>query len=80
MLSLLPSGAAIRTPINPGAATGKVYLTLFGTGFDNAVTGGVNAAVARQSATVTYAGPQRAAGLDQVNVPLLQRLIAAGYS
>lgn len=74
-------------PFAPGffdvgySATAGGYLTMHGTGFANATTGGSTCSVGSSgvSAAVTYAGPQMTiAGLDQVNMLLPASLARAG--
>lgn len=58
-----------------------VYLSLYGTGFDNAAATGVTCTVAGQNATVTYAGPQmQEPGLDQLNLLLPKSAAGAGLA
>jgi uncharacterized protein (TIGR03437 family) len=58
-----------------------VYLSLYGTGFDNATASGVTWTVAGQRATVTYAGSQmQAPGLDQMNLLLPKSAAGAGLA
>ena len=70
----------VATPINLGSSTDRVYLSLFGTGFDSAAPGTVNVTVTGQTAPVTFAGPQGTAGLDQVNILLPHALAGSGDS
>jgi uncharacterized protein (TIGR03437 family) len=52
-----------------------VYLSLYGTGFDQATAATVTCTVAGQNAPVTYAGPQmQVQGLDQLNMLLTKTL------
>jgi uncharacterized protein (TIGR03437 family) len=52
-----------------GSSTDKVYLVLYGTGFDTASTSNVTVTVNGVNAPVLYAGPGGGtAGLDQVNI------------
>ncbi len=74
------NGTVVATPISLGAFTDRVYLSLFGTGFDTAAKGSVNVTVAGQTAPVTYSGPQGLAGLDQMNVLLPHGLAGSGDS
>jgi uncharacterized protein (TIGR03437 family) len=74
------NGTAVATPIDLGASTDQVYLSLFGTGFDALITGMANVTVAGQTVPVTYYGPQGLAGLDQVNVLLPPTLAGSGAS
>jgi uncharacterized protein (TIGR03437 family) len=56
-----------------------VYLSLYGTGFDQATAASVTCTVAGQIATVTYAGPQmQVQGLDQLNMLLPNTLAGMG--
>jgi uncharacterized protein (TIGR03437 family) len=73
------TGVISAIPINMGSSTDKVYLILFGTGFDAAGTGNVTATVNGVTALVPYAGPGGGApGLDQVNIQLPASLAGAG--
>lgn len=74
------NGAAIATPIDLGLPTDRVYLILFGTGFDTAASGTVNVTIAGQTSQVSYVGPQGLAGLDQINVLIPQALAGNGDS
>lgn len=74
------NGTFVAMPIDLGTPTDQVYLSLFGTGFDNPVTGSVKVTIGGQTAPVTYAGPQGTAGLDQVNVLLPHGLAGSGDS
>ncbi len=56
-----------------------VYLSLYGTGFDQAPAASVTCTVAGQGASVTYAGPQmQTPGLDQLNMLLPKTLAGTG--
>lgn len=71
-------GGFVAAPIDLGASTDAVYLSLFGTGIRGA-GGAVSAAIQGVNAPVTSAGPQGAfAGLDQVNVLVPKTLAASG--
>jgi uncharacterized protein (TIGR03437 family) len=62
-----------------GAATDKVYLTLFGTGLLSAGTANVKVTMGGVNATVLYAGAQGSfTGLDQVNVLVAAALAGKG--
>ncbi len=74
------NGQVVATPIDLSSSTDQVFLCLFGTGFDATTANATTAAVAGQSAQVTYAGPQGEAGLDQVNVLLPRSLAGSGDS
>jgi uncharacterized protein (TIGR03437 family) len=71
-------GVVTATPIDLGASTDRVYLILFGTGFDQAATASVNVTVAGKTAQVVYSGPQGLPGLDQANVLLPHSLAGSG--
>ncbi len=70
----------IATPINLGAATEQVFVTLFGTGIrHNSSLAAVKAQVGGVDAPVVYAGAQGGyVGLDQVNVLLPRSLLGRG--
>jgi uncharacterized protein (TIGR03437 family) len=56
-----------------------VYLSLYGTGFAQAMPAGSTCTIAGQTLPVSYAGPQiQIMGLDQVNVLLPNTLAGAG--
>jgi uncharacterized protein (TIGR03437 family) len=56
-----------------------VYLSLYGTGFDQATAASTTCTVAEQNALVTYAGPQmEEQGLDQLNMLLPRTLAGMG--
>jgi uncharacterized protein (TIGR03437 family) len=58
-----------------------VYLSFYGTGFDQAVAASSNCSIAGQTLPVTYAGPQeQIVGLDQVNMLLPQSLAGTGLT
>ena len=67
-------------PIDLGAPTDSVYLTLFGTGIRNRTTlTAVSVVIGGLNARVDYAGPQsQYVGLDQVNVLLPHELAGRG--
>ncbi|MBK9708937.1 MAG: DUF1800 family protein [Acidobacteria bacterium] len=69
----------IATAIDPGPATDKLYLILYGTGFRNrADLASVTATIGGVSVEVTFAGAQAGfAGLDQVNLAI-PRVMAGG--
>lgn len=68
-------GACASIPID--VSSGTVYLSLYGTGFDQAVAAACT--VAGKTVTVTYSGPEMAiAGLDQVNLLLPGTLAGSG--
>jgi len=64
--------------INMGSSTDKVYLILYGTGFDTAATSNVMVTVNGVNAPVLYAGPAGSVGLDQVNIQLPASLAGKG--
>jgi uncharacterized protein (TIGR03437 family) len=64
--------------INMGSSTDKVYLILYGTGFDTAGTSNVMVTVNGVNAPVLYAGPAGSVGLDQVNIQLPASLAGKG--
>ena len=72
------SQGVVARPIDLGASTGSVYLTLFATGLQNAAN--VSVTVAGHNVPVTYSGPQGSwAGFDQVNIgPLPTSLAGSG--
>src|ERR1019366_4328961 len=56
-----------------------VYLSLYGTGFAQAMSANSTCMIAGQTLPVSYAGPQnQITGLDQVNLPLPKSLVGAG--
>ncbi len=89
-LSIPPGGVATSVPVticspfgcsaNPIDLSGApVYLSLYGTGFANAVAASSNCTIAGQTLAPTYAGPQlQINGLDQVNMLLPRSLAGAG--
>ena len=73
------SGAVVASPVSLGASTDQVYLTIYGTGLQDADTSGVTVSIGGVNAPVAYAGPQgNYAGLDQVNVLVPHSLAGAG--
>ena len=62
-------------PLNFGAPTDEVYLSLYGTGFGNSDAAAVSLTLAPENTPILFAGPQgQIAGVDQVNIPLPQSL------
>jgi len=73
------NGLITPSPISLGAATDKVYLVLYGTGFDAATIAGTTVTINGVSAPVVFAGsPGSSAGLDQVNVQIPASLAGKG--
>ncbi len=72
------NGANTAAPISLGAATDRVYLTLYGTGLQAAGTKGVTATINGVNAPVLFAGPQGTTGLDQVNLQIPAAVKGAG--
>jgi uncharacterized protein (TIGR03437 family) len=72
------NGNVTALPIDLGASTDAVYLSLYGTGFRNvASSSAVSAVVGGISAPITYAGAQGTlTGVDQVNLQLPHELAA----
>jgi uncharacterized protein (TIGR03437 family) len=69
------SGALMPQPLNFGAPTDEVYLSLYGTGFGNSDAAAVSLTLAPENTPILFAGPQgQIAGVDQVNIPLPQSL------
>ena len=69
----------MASPINMGASTDTVYLSLYGTGIQAAGTSGVQVTVNGVNAPVVFAGAQGLTpGLDQVNVQLPASLACKG--
>jgi uncharacterized protein (TIGR03437 family) len=69
----------VAAPIGMGAATDRVYLTLYGTGLQAAGTKNVTATIGGVNAPVLFAGQQGSfAGLDQVNVQVPVSLAGKG--
>ncbi|HWB85645.1 MAG TPA: FG-GAP-like repeat-containing protein [Bryobacteraceae bacterium] len=74
------SGGIVPVPIDISGPD-RVYLTLFGTGFDAANADSTTVSIQGQSASVSYAGPQlQWSGLDQVNVLLPASLAGSGVA
>ncbi len=73
-----PQGGYSAAPINLGAATDKVALTIYATGLQAAPLAKVSVLVNGINAPVTFAGPSGYAGVDQVNVTLPASLAGAG--
>jgi uncharacterized protein (TIGR03437 family) len=74
------SGAIVASPINMGASTDSVYLSLYGTGIQAAGASGVQVTINGVNAPIVFAGPQGLTpGLDQVNVQIPQSLAGKGY-
>jgi uncharacterized protein (TIGR03437 family) len=73
-------GSCAGAPLDLGAATEQVYLSLYGTGIRNrSGLQDVTATIGGQKADVEYAGPQPAfSGLDQVNLPIPRSLAGKG--
>jgi uncharacterized protein (TIGR03437 family) len=76
--ALNPQGSYSATPINMGAATDKVYLTIYGTGLQAAGQANVSVTVNGVTAPVLYAGSSGFTGVDQVNVQLPASLAGSG--
>jgi uncharacterized protein (TIGR03437 family) len=73
------SGAIIAAPINMGASTDSVYLSLYGTAISGAAASSVQVTINGVNAPVLFAGPQGLTpGLDQVNVLIPQSLAGKG--
>ena len=76
---VLNNGAVIANPVSLGSSTDQAYLSIFGTGIQDAGTAGVAVSVGGTSVVVKYAGSQGVfAGLDQVNVLLPHSLAGSG--
>jgi len=73
------SGTIVAAPIDV-ALPGQVYLTLYGTGFEQAAAFPTVVSVQGVSVPVTYAGPQESAGLDQLNFILPASLAGTGVA
>jgi uncharacterized protein (TIGR03437 family) len=71
-------GSFSAAPINMGAATDKVYLTIYGTGVQAAGQSNVTVSVNGVNAQVVYAGPSGYNGVDQINVLLPASLAGSG--
>jgi hypothetical protein len=57
------------------AGDGKIYLSLFGTGFHGASPDTVRVSASGVSLPVVYAGPQQIPGVDQINVQLVPKVL-----
>lgn len=72
-------GAVVASPIDMGLPTDKVFLAIFGTGFQAAAADTVTVSVGGKSVPVLYAGPQGSyAGMDQLNFELPAALTGKG--
>jgi len=70
-------GKQVTAPLDMGAETDRVFLSLYGTGLRHAAN--VEATIAGERATVTFAGAHSVyAGLDQVNVEVPRSLVGRG--
>jgi uncharacterized protein (TIGR03437 family) len=76
--ALNAQGYYSAAPINMGAATDKVYLTIYATGVQAAGLANVAVTVNGVSTQVLYAGSAGYAGVDQVNVLLPASLAGSG--
>ena len=77
--SVSASGAVVPNPIDSGAAGDRVYLCLFGTGFQAAAVNTMQVSAGVVAVPVSYAGPQGSyPGLDQVDVLLPPSLAGKG--
>ena len=73
------TGTILANPIDMGSPTDKVYLALFGTGWQAAPANTAKATVAGTTVPVLYLGTQGSyPGLDQVNIPLPSALAGQG--
>jgi uncharacterized protein (TIGR03437 family) len=73
------TGGFVAAPISMGSGTDRVFLSLFGTGFQNAGIATLTATVQGVSAQVVYVGPQGSVpGLDQINIQLPASLAGSG--
>ena len=72
------TGLISAAPINMGSSTDKIYLILYGTGFDTAGTSNVTVTVNGVNAPVLYAGPGGSVGLDQANIQLPASIAGKG--
>ena len=82
-VQVAPDGTQTIEPVSAPLSLnqpGQVYLTLFGTGFDAASRLPAAATVQGVSVSVTDAGPQGTAGLDQVNLLLPTSLAGTGVA
>jgi uncharacterized protein (TIGR03437 family) len=69
------TGALVPVPLDFGLPGDEVYLSLYGTGFVNSTAAAISLALAGETTSILYAGPQsEVAGLDQVNVSISQSL------
>ena len=76
-VSICAGGICRAVPID--VTTGLVYLSLYGTGFEQSTLEGTTCTVGQTSSPVQYAGPQRQlAGLDQINILLPPGLSGRG--
>jgi uncharacterized protein (TIGR03437 family) len=75
-----PSANCVPVPIDLGAETDEVYLSLYGTGIrQNGGLANVRLTLGGLPAEVLYAGPQtQFTGLDQINVRVPQSLRGRG--
>jgi len=73
-----PQGSFSAAPINMGAATDKVYLTIYTTGVQAAGLANVTVTINGVSATVLYASASGYSGIDQVNVLIPASLAGSG--
>ncbi len=71
-------GSFSSAPINMGAATDKVYLTIYATGLQAAGLANVTVTINGVSAPILYAGSAGFTGVDQVNVQIPASLAGAG--
>jgi uncharacterized protein (TIGR03437 family) len=76
--ALNAQGSFSSAPINMGAATDKVYLTIYATGVQAAGQANVAVTVNGVSTPVLYAGPSAYLGVDQINVQLPASLAGSG--
>jgi uncharacterized protein (TIGR03437 family) len=76
--TLNAQGSFLAAPINMGAATDKVYLTIYTTGVQPAGQANVAVTVNGVNTTVLYAGASPYSGVDQVNVQLPASLAGSG--
>jgi uncharacterized protein (TIGR03437 family) len=76
--ALNAQGSYSSSPINMGAATDKVYLTIYATGLQASGIANVAVTVNGVSAPVLYAGNSGFTGVDQINVQLPASLAGAG--
>ena len=76
--TLDPQGSFVPAPINMGAATDKVYLTIYTTGVQAAGMANVSVTVNGISTPPLYAGSSGFSGVDQINVLLPASLAGSG--